>query len=175
MSGYTARLPPGEKPLLMLGVSGVIALEDPVVPVRTVRLTAWGRWAREVAVPEVAPDRLAALAELFQVVWVSEWGHVAHEAFREVLRLPRTPWPFLPAQFDKLPVIRDYAGGRPWAWVDEPVTDLAGATPSPAPGVVVRVDPGAGISEVDPSGLVREVLGPPGVSGRGSGAAGRRS
>jgi hypothetical protein len=142
----------------MLGISGVIALEDPVVPARTVRLSAWGRWAREVAVPDVAADRLAELADLFEVVWVSEWGHVAHQAFREVLRLPGTPWPFLPAQFDKLPVIRDYAGRRPWAWVDEPVVDLAGSVPQTQSGVVVRVDPRVGIGEVDPAGLARRVL-----------------
>ncbi|GGM97240.1 hypothetical protein [Streptomyces fuscichromogenes] len=158
MSGYAARLPAGDRPLLMLGISGVIALEDPVVPARTVRLTAWGRWAREVAVPEVAADRVAELAGLFQIVWVSEWGHVAHEAFREVLRLPEAPWPFLPAQFDKLPVIRDYAGRRPWAWVDEPVADLAGPVPRSDGGVVVRVGAGAGISEVDPADLARRVL-----------------
>jgi hypothetical protein len=123
-----------------------------------VRLSAWGRWAREVAVPDVAADRLAELADLFEVVWVSEWGHVAHQAFREVLRLPGTPWPFLPAQFDKLPVIRDYAGRRPWAWVDEPVVDLAGSVPQTPSGVVVRVDPRVGIGEVDPAGLARRVL-----------------
>jgi hypothetical protein len=111
-----------------------------------------------VAVPDVAADRLAELADLFEVVWVSEWGHVAHQAFREVLRLPGTPWPFLPAQFDKLPVIRDYAGRRPWAWVDEPVVDLAGSVPQTQSGVVVRVDPRVGIGEVDPAGLARRVL-----------------
>ncbi|NNN30745.1 hypothetical protein HLK59_10285 [Streptomyces sp. S3(2020)] len=158
MSGYTPQAPGRDRPLLVLGVSGVITLEDPPrVPAARVRLRAWAKWGRDLVVADDAPDRLATLSDGFQIVWASEWGHVAHEALRDVLRLPREPWPFLPVQFDKLPAILSYAGERPWAWVDEPAADLTRAVPRPAAGVVVRVDPAVGISQVDPDELSRRV------------------
>ncbi len=158
MSGYTPEHADGSKPLLMLGISGVIALDGRAeVPATRVRLTAWGKWAREVTVALDAAAKVAALSERFQIVWASEWGHVAHEAFCEVLNLPRDPWPFLPVQFDKLPAIENYAGRRRWAWIDEPAADLARPVPSSAGGVVLRVDPAVGISSVDPDGLIHAV------------------
>ena len=45
----------GRRPLCVLDVEGVVVLEDPVVPVVRHTVTAYGRWRRDVLVPEVAP------------------------------------------------------------------------------------------------------------------------
>ena len=106
MAKYTARPPRGDRPLLVLGISGVMVLEgEAAVPVSMHHLSAWGRWVRDVEIPHAASERLAELAERFEIVWASEWGHNAHTAFREALELPEEPWAFLPVQFDKLRMI----------------------------------------------------------------------
>lgn len=158
MAGYRARRPSGERPVLALGISDVIVLEaEPRVPVRMHHVSAWGKWVRDVAIPIEAPARIAALAERFDIVWASEWGHNAHTAFRPALGLPAEPWPFLPVQFDKLGAIRRYAAELPWAWVDGPVVDLAETPDGDAGGVIVRVDPGVGIAGVDARELAARV------------------
>ena len=160
MSGYTPRESDGAQPLLVLGISDVIVLEaEPLVPVTRHRISVWGKWARDVDIASDAPERIAALAGRFQIVWASEWGHNAHTAFCEALELPETPWPFLPVQFDKLPLIRSYARGRPWAWIDDPLADLGGAAPEAKDGVLIRVRPGVGISGVDADELASRVIG----------------
>jgi hypothetical protein len=158
MGGYSARRPEPGRPLLVLGISDVIVLEaEPIVPVTLHHVSAWGKWVRDVAIADDAADRIASLAERFQIVWASEWGHNAHTAFREVLGLPERPWPFLPVQFDKLPMIRRYADGVPWAWVDDPLVDLAAPQPEVGDGVVLRVRLGEGLSGVDADTLLDRV------------------
>jgi hypothetical protein len=158
MAKYLPRRPSGERPIAVLGISDVVVLEsDPLVPVTTHTVSAWGKWVREVRIPDAAPERIRQLAEHFDLVWASEWGHNAHTAFRPALGLPEEPWPFLPVQFDKLAAIRAYAGGMPWVWIDDPVVDLHGARPEPADGVIVRVDPHVGIAGVDVAALAAAV------------------
>ena len=149
MARYEARPPRGDRSIVVLGISDVVVIEsEPAVPVTMHHVSAWGRWVRDVAVPDAAPDIIRRLAEHYDVVWASEWGHNAHTAFAEALGLPAEPWPFLPVQFDKLATIRDYARGLPWAWIDGPVVDLhePGTVDD---GVIVRVDPAFGIAGVD--------------------------
>ena len=154
MAKYTTRPPRGDRPLLVLGISGVVVIEGVAsVPVSTHHLSAWGRWVRDVEIPDGAPARLRELAEHFEVVWASEWGHNAHTAFRRALDLPAEPWPFLPVQFDKLRTIREYAAGLPWVWVDDPIVDLSGEPPACEDGIVVRVDPAVGLLGVDVADL----------------------
>ncbi|MFD5213948.1 hypothetical protein [Microbacterium sp. NPDC058345] len=158
MTKYTARPPRGDRPLLVLGVSDVIVIEgEPAVPVTVHRLSAWGRWVRDVAIPDAAARKLHELAEDFEIVWASEWGHNAHTAFREPLGLPEEVWPFLPVQFDKLAHIRRYAAGLPWVWVDSPLADLNAPPPECDDGIVVRVDPAVGILGLDIDDLRRRV------------------
>lgn len=155
MSTYEALAPRREKPLLVLGISAVVVLDDEAdVPTTTHHVSAWGRWVRDVAIPDDAPRRLRELSESFEIVWASEWGHNAHTALRDVLELPADPWPFLPVQFDKLEMIRNYADGWPWVWVDDPLVDLAGMPPVADDGVVVRVDPRLGICGIDAGQLL---------------------
>nr|WP_274637641.1 hypothetical protein [Microbacterium bovistercoris] len=153
MTRYDARPPRGDRPLVVLGISDVVVIEsEPTVPVTIHHVSAWGRWVRDVAVPDAAPAVIHRLAERYQIVWASEWGHNAHTAFATALGLPDEPWPFLPVQFDKLATIRAYARGLPWAWIDGPVVDLH-ATDEVRDGVVVRVDPSRGIVDVDATAL----------------------
>jgi len=157
MAKYEARTPRGDRPLLVLGISDVLVLEgEAEVPVTVHSVSAWGRWVREVAIPDAAAPGIRRLSERYEIVWASEWGHNAHTAFASVLDLPEEPWPFLPVQFDKLGAIRAYAGGLPWAWVDGPVVDLH--DPGPVEdGVIVRVDPAHGIAGLDVDALDAEM------------------
>lgn len=158
MAGYSARPPRGDRPLAIIGISDVIVLEaTPAVPVRLHRISAWGRWVRDVAIPEVAPDRIRDLGAHFEIIWASEWGHNAHTAFREALDLPEVPWPFLPVQFDKLAAIRRYAGPLPWVWIDGALADLKDPDAQDAGGTIIRVDPHRGIADIDAAALARQV------------------
>jgi hypothetical protein len=56
-------------------------------------VSAFGKWRREVLIPDGAPATLRRLAELFDCVWTGAWSHNAHPALRPVLSLPATPWP----------------------------------------------------------------------------------
>lgn len=119
---FTPAATSGTRPIAFLGLAGVVHLDDaPAVPVRTVHVSAWGWWAREVAVPEATARQVAELAAWTDVVWISEWGHNAHTAFAAALNLPDRPWPTLPVQFDKLAAVRAYAADLPWIWIDDPL------------------------------------------------------
>ncbi|OLF05759.1 hypothetical protein BLA60_35210 [Actinophytocola xinjiangensis] len=143
---YTPAATSGTRPIAFLGLAGVIHLDDaPAVPVRTIRVSAWGWWAREVAVPETTARQLATLASFTDVVWISEWGHNAHTAFATALDLPSRPWPTLPVQFDKLAAIRVYAAALPWVWIDDPLV----IPPDATGGLVVPTDPRRGLAGVD--------------------------
>ncbi|MDR2256249.1 MAG: hypothetical protein LBE25_09665 [Arthrobacter sp.] len=158
MAKYEALRPSGARALLVLGISDVVALEDEAaVKVEVKHVSAWGRWARDVAVPVDAADVIAELGRHFDIVWASEWGHNAHTAFGEALGLPAEPWPFLPVQFDKLAAIRNYARGLPWVWIDGDVVDLHPQDPEDGEGIILRVDPGVGISGLDVGALVAAV------------------
>ncbi len=154
---YTARARPGNLPLLVMGVSGVLVLDAaPAVPTTRHHVSAWGKWARDVVVPDVAPQMLLELGRHFEIAWASEWGHNAHTALARTLGLPQEPWPFLPVQINKIDAIRNYAAGSPWAWIDDDVTDLSGA-PQASDGVIIRTDPARGIAGIDIGGLVDAV------------------
>jgi hypothetical protein len=145
------------RPVAALEVDGVLVLEDPVVPVTEVTVHAYGnRWARRVRVPTAAPGIVARLAERFDIVWASAWSHNAHPALREVLGLPEQPWPFLPVQFRKLPAIRAYAAGRAWVLIDDSIHDF-GLVEDQPDGLLVPVDPGRGITAIDPDTLRAEL------------------
>jgi len=181
---FTPAATSGTRPIAFLGLAGVVHLDDaPAVPVRTVRVSAWGWWAREVAVPEATARQVAELAAWTDVVWISEWGHNAHTAFATALDLPHRPWPTLPVQFDKLAAVRAYATDLPWLWIDDPLVvpttptddvlvladthDEPAAPPDSGRGVGewtgsrLSVDSERGLVERDvPAGVVGEIGGP---------------
>ncbi|WP_223693884.1 hypothetical protein [Leifsonia poae] len=137
------------KPLLVLGVTNVVALDDvPAIPADRMRVSAAGKWTREVYIPRGTAGLVAGLATRYSIVWASEWGPNAHIALHDVLDLPDRPWPYLPVQFDKIGFIQRFAAGRRWVWVDDPVVDL-GELPTAEGGTVLRVDPLVGLVGVD--------------------------
>jgi hypothetical protein len=147
-----------ERPFAVIEVDGVIVLDDPVVPfTHTVVHAAGNKWARPVNIPVGADRVVAGLATRFDIVWASAWSHNAHFALQQILGLPESPWPFLPVQFHKLPVIRAHANGRPWVWIDDSVHDL-GRVDEPGDGLAVRVDPHQGITAVDPELLYGQLM-----------------
>jgi hypothetical protein len=154
MSAYVPARTSGIRPIAFLGVAGVLYLDEPpAVPVTVRQVRAWGRWSREVAVPAAAPERIAALAASFDIVWISEWGHNAHTSFGPALGLPAEPWPSLPVQFGKLAAIRGYAQRLPWAWIDDALV-----TEAASDGLVVALSPAAGIAAVDVTAVARAVV-----------------
>ena len=154
--GYGYRLGPrtdDPRPLVTVDVDGVIAVDPPAcVPATAHEVSAWGRWRREILVPDAAASVLERLAHHCEVAWVSAWSYTAHEALRDVLELPPTPWAFLPVQFDAVAVVREYAAGRPWAWIAE--AGLATASQAGDGGVIAAVDPHGGLGLLDVDGLL---------------------
>lgn len=146
----------GRRPLCVLDIEDVVVLEAPVMPVVRHTVTAYGRWRRDVLVPEVAPRKIRELAEVFDCLWMSGWAHTAHPALRAALDLPAEPWPWRAVQFRKLPAIRELSDGRRWVWIDDAIDDF-GPQPDVPDGVLVRVDSRRGIADVDPAALARAV------------------
>ncbi|MET9378175.1 HAD domain-containing protein [Streptomyces sp. NPDC002992] len=111
--------------------------------------------------PEHGP-RLAALP--CEVVWATTWMDDANECIAPVLGLPPLPvvaWPD-PSDIDdqdvrvgrhgKTRALVAWAAGRPFAWVDDEVTDTDRswvAAHHPGPALLHRVDPSVGLTDGD--------------------------
>lgn len=153
----TNAMPPrGARPVVGIDVDGVIAVANPArTPVHAYRVSAWGRWSREILVPVAASATLARLAQVADLVWISAWGHVAPGVLTPLLDLDEgsEAWPYLPTQFGKAQALADYAHGRRWALIHD---DVDNAT-APAEGLIVVVDPHVGIAEVDIEDLIRRL------------------
>jgi hypothetical protein len=91
------------KPFLFLDVDGVILAERE-------HLTF---------IPVGTRERLARLLPVFEPVWATAWLGAAHPTFRDDLDLPDESWPYVDYKDFKLTAILRFAGGRPWAWVDD--------------------------------------------------------
>ncbi len=158
LAKYTPAAVTSGTPLAVLGVEGVVVLDGEAhVPARLEHLSARGKWVRDLQIPDGTREAVAHLAQRYSIVWASEWGPNAHLALADILDLPATPWPYLPLQFNKLAAIRQYAGGRPWVWIDDPVVDLDPLPDDPG-GVVVRVDPSKGLVGLDLSAIDEAVF-----------------
>ncbi|WBB62942.1 HAD domain-containing protein [Streptomyces sp. WMMC500] len=150
------------RPLLFLDVDG------PLIPFGP---TWHGRPGR---VPPPAPDtgnpllarvepadgpRLAALP--CELVWATTWQADANESVAPLLGLPELPVVDIPEHAGgpgrggphwKTPLLVDWAAGRPFAWVDDEITDAdrdwVGAH-HPERALLHRVDPGRGLTDAD--------------------------
>ncbi|KPI31777.1 hypothetical protein OV320_0185 [Actinobacteria bacterium OV320] len=115
--------------------------------------------------PEHGP-RLAALP--CEVVWATTWMADANECIAPRLGLPQLPvviWPD-PSEVDDQDVLNglhwktrtlvEWAAGRPFAWVDDEVTDTDRAWVAahyPGRALLHRVDPRRGLSDSDYAAL----------------------
>jgi hypothetical protein len=141
------------RPYLLLDVDGVLnpfAAEVCPEPYREYDFFP-GEEAVRLAV--VHGEWLRDLAETFDLVWATGWGHQADLLIAPTLGLPRLPVivftgvRFVPAA--KVPAIHSYVGDRPLAWLDDIITPEAEAWASErrAPTLLVPVDPTVGLTE----------------------------
>jgi hypothetical protein len=152
----------GEQPLLFLDVDGVIVLDpfsDGVPP---------GRIRASPAGLSYVPDRAGALvrelATRFDIVWATGWGHHANTGLSDPLELAEQ-LPVLPfgkkARFGsskwKIKPVKDYAGNRPVAWLDDNFVARheRWAAHRPVPTLLVRVDSRVGLTPDHVERLIR--------------------
>lgn len=153
-----------ERPLLFLDVDGPLlpfgpTYQPPYRPAPTASPDANPLLAR--LDPALGP-RLAALP--CTLVWATAWREEANERLGPLLGLPQLPvveWSELAEQdaLDqraglhwKTRTLLACAAGRPFAWVDDEMTDADRhwvTAHHPAPALLHRVDPGLGLTEPD--------------------------
>jgi hypothetical protein len=107
------------------------------------------------------PDHGPALAALpFALVWATTWEHEANEYIGPVLGLPELPvitWPESRTEPDgglywKTPEIVAWAAGRPFAWIDDEITDADQdwvRDRHDGPALLRRIDPAVGLTDDD--------------------------
>jgi hypothetical protein len=107
--------------------------------------------------PSLGP-RLVALG--CELVWATTWMEEANECVGPRLGLPRLPvvlWPETEQDERgglhwKTPGLLAWAGGRPFVWLDDEITDtdrLWMAAHHPGPAMLHRVDAAAGMTSAD--------------------------
>ncbi|GAB3727752.1 HAD domain-containing protein [Nocardiopsis nanhaiensis] len=123
------------------------------------RPPGWERPARPLSVWLNPAHGEELLALPYELVWASTWEHAANTMIGPVLGLPELPvveMPRRPARhwglFFKTPAIVDYAGGRPFAWVDDGITgrDRSWVDRNHlGDALLCRIDPAIGLWEKD--------------------------
>ncbi|MFD7861082.1 hypothetical protein [Streptomyces sp. NPDC059783] len=128
------------KPLLLIDVDGPLnpyaALDRRVPPEGFTRhLTRPTGWTSGRPLPVLLDPRhgeeLRALGSRYELVWATTWKGEANEWIGPRLGLPELPfidWPEMhgsaPAgTYWKTRYVVEYAAGRPFAWVDDEITD----------------------------------------------------
>ncbi|MEY9874775.1 hypothetical protein ABH931_004275 [Streptacidiphilus sp. MAP12-33] len=133
------------------------------------RFTEWGLPDRPVKplrvwINSAHGPALAALP--FELVWATTWEEEANVFLAPLLGLPELPFIAWSEQrpepgggvFWKTPEIVAWAQGRPFAWVDDQITDADRAwvqDQHPAPALLHHVDPRTGLTEDDFARLSR--------------------
>lgn len=107
------------------------------------------------------PDHGPALAGLpCDLVWATTWEEEANDFIAPLLGLPSLPvvtWPEPRPRPDggvfwKTPEVLAWARGRPFAWIDDEITDADRAwvkARHPAPALLRRIDPRIGLASED--------------------------
>ncbi|GAA3260198.1 hypothetical protein [Streptomyces lavendulae] len=100
--------------------------------------------------------QLLALADRYELVWATTWKDEANDWIGPPLGLPRLPfvdWPVMHGRaprgtFWKTQYVLEYAGARPFAWVDDDITALDHEYVDqrhPAPALLLRIDERIGL------------------------------
>ncbi|MEU6310466.1 HAD domain-containing protein [Streptomyces sp. NPDC047014] len=103
---------------------------------------------------------LLALAGSYDLVWATTWKDEANDWIGPHLGLPRLPWIDWPRMHGRAPrgtfwktqYILEYAGERPFAWIDDDITapDREYVTlHHPAHALLLRVDEQIGLTATD--------------------------
>jgi hypothetical protein len=102
-----------------------------------------------------------------ELVWATTWEHDANEWIGPHIGLPKLPvveWAGRPVpdgsdeRLWKTPQLADYAGGRPFAWIDDQLTraDMHWcAERYPAPTLLLPIDPAVGLRSFDITAIGR--------------------
>ena len=145
------------RPILFLDVDGVISLFG-FAP-GAGQLPGPLHWIDGVAhcIPGDVGERLAVLAERFELVWATGWEERANEHLPHILGLPFGDLPCL--TFDgqavfgsahwKVAAIDEYASDRPAAWIDDNIDETCAgwAKRRSAPTLIVQTDPAVGLTD----------------------------
>jgi hypothetical protein len=127
------------------------------------RLKAWGTPYKHIKPLRVwlNPDHGTALTALpFDLVWATTWEQEANDYVAPALGLPGLPfvrWPDPRPEpaggvFWKTPEIVAWAGGRPFAWIDDEITDADRAWVQAhhhGHALLRRIDPRIGLTTDD--------------------------
>ncbi|MER5885840.1 HAD domain-containing protein [Streptomyces sp. NPDC001941] len=103
---------------------------------------------------------LLALTDRYELVWATTWKEEANEWIGPHLGLPELPyvdWPVMHGRapagtFWKTQYVLEYAGDRPFAWVDDDLTPYDHEWVErhhPADALMMTIDPRIGLTRVD--------------------------
>ncbi|MFD9307973.1 HAD domain-containing protein [Streptomyces sp. NPDC060048] len=104
--------------------------------------------------------RLLALADSYELVWATTWKDEANDWIGPHLGLPRLPfidWPVMHGRaprgtFWKTQYVLEYAGHRPFAWIDDDITAMDHEYVDmrhPARALLMRIDERIGLVAED--------------------------
>ncbi|MEU8675730.1 hypothetical protein [Streptomyces sp. NPDC048560] len=158
------------KPLLLIDIDGplnpYLALSRPAAPdgFRKYLMRPSG-WTEGPALPVLLNSghggALLDLADRYELAWATTWMAEANEWIAPLLGLPELPyirWPsygagIAPAGvYWKTPPVVEYAAGRPFAWIDDEITEPDRtwvAAHHPARSLLRRIDPWVGLEQDD--------------------------
>jgi hypothetical protein len=151
-------------PILFVDVDGVISLFGFAPNVG--ELPGSLHWIDGVAhcIPEGIGERLATVAERFELVWATGWEERANDHLPHLLRLPFGELPCL--SFDgraafgsahwKVDAIAEFARDRPAAWIDDNLSEEchAWAAGRSAPTLLIETSPSVGLTDEHVSELL---------------------
>jgi hypothetical protein len=112
-----------------------------------------------IRVPAGTSERLARLAECFEMVWATSWENDAHPAFAERLGLGSALWPVISfggrlgeTMTWKLSAVRAFVGELPCVWIDDDLFDdafrwAAERSESGQPTLLLRTEAHLGLTE----------------------------
>jgi len=157
------------KPLLLIDIDGPLnpyaALSRREVPQgyqrHLMRPTGWTVGpALPVLLSPDHGDELLSLTDRYELVWASTWKNEANEWIAPRLGLPPLPyidWPDMhgltgSGTYWKTRHVVDYADGRPFAWVDDEISERDrawAAAHHPGRALLRRIDPWVGLVRAD--------------------------
>ncbi|MGN9847375.1 HAD domain-containing protein [Nonomuraea sp. H19] len=155
-----------QRPLLFLDVDGpLIPFGAPSQQYPTYQTVSSPQAEANPLLARINPDHGARLKTLpCELVWATSWMNDANECIAPRLGLPSlaiVAWPDEPEteQQDerdglhwKTRTLVTWAAGRPFAWIDDEVTDKDRAWVSahhPGPALLHRINPRTGLTEAD--------------------------
>lgn len=147
-----------KKPLLFLDVDGVLCpfgcSDNPPPGYIPSERVPWLWWSPQNV------QRLAQLREVYELVWATMWHSDANDVIApmhsleplpvcDLFRHIRHDCDFFAHRTYKLEAVADYAGTRPFAWLEDDLYDDAyrWSAAREAPSLLVRTEPSVGLCD----------------------------